>query len=113
MSELKRDYLPSTKSKLFDLNKRSFDRPIEVSRLLQRAEDSENWQADVETVRILKRLSELEDIFWVKRYQPIANLQKYVSEALKLSVDLTAVGTELNRRKRKDPAVNATIPFTG
>ena len=98
---------------LFALNKRFFDRPVEVSRLLQRAVDSNEWPENGETVRILKRLSELEKIFWEKRYQPIANLQKYVCEAWELSIELTTVGTESNQRKRKAPAVCATISFTG
>jgi hypothetical protein len=69
MNDQKRNYLPVNQSKLFDVNKRFFDRPVEVKAMLHKADSLGVWPAEGETVRILKRLSEIEDIFWEKRYQ--------------------------------------------
>ena len=113
MNDQKRNYLPVNQSKLFDVNKRFFDRPVEVKAMLHKADSLGVWPAEGETVRILKRLSEIEDIFWEKRYQPLDALQKYVREAWELSVELTTLETELNSNNRKAPAVCATISFTG
>ena len=113
MTEQKRDYLPDNQSALFVVNKRFFDRPVEVKAMLKKAEDHKIWPSEGETVRILKRLAVIEDIFWEKRYQPLSTLQKYVTEVYELSVELTSVEAELNGKGKKAPAICATLSFTG
>ena len=113
MTEQKRDYRPDNQSALFVVNKRFFDRPVEVKSMLKKAIDHKIWPSEGETVRILNRLAVLEDVFWEKRYQPLSTLQKYITEAYELSVELTSIEAELNGKGKKAPAICATVSFTG
>ena len=113
MTEQRRDYLPDNQSTLFIINKRFFDRPVEVKMMLRKAEENKIWPSEGETVRILKRLAVLEDLFWEKRYQPLSTLQKYVTEVYNLSIELTTLEVEQNSKGKKSPAICATISFTG
>ena len=68
---------------------------------------------DRKTVEIMKRLAELENIFWDRRYELQANLHEFVQEVIKLSVGLTEIGGEWNASGMKCPDVSATVSFTG
>ena len=113
MTDQRRDYLPDNQSTLFIINKRFFDRSVEVKMMLRKAEENKIWPSEGETVRILKRLAVLEDLFWEKRYQPLSTLQKYVTEVYNLSIELTTLEVEQNSKGKKSPAICATNSFTG
>ena len=114
MADQKRKYMPKSQKGLYLIGKRFFDRPLQVQELIDRAgATDESWPEDGKTVEILKRLAELENVFWERRYEPQANLHEFVQEAIELSVGLTEIGGEWNSAGMKCPDVSATVSFTG
>ena len=89
MEDQKRKYLPMSKNGLYLMSKRFFDRPVTIHNLLKRSEDLGSWPADGKTIKIGKRLAELEDILLERRYQPFEYLREFVLEATELSIELT------------------------